>query len=298
MRFTGAPFQQRVPYLSAQLEEPRIILDVGGPRPGKIDGDVGDDSCRSRRGDEHSIAESYRFADRMGDEDRRDAATFDKLIQENPHLRASDLIESGQRFVHRQQGSAEGEGPHEGDALLHAAAELVRMGVEKRSETDALQQLDRVAGGRSVGAAIDVEQQTSVGSHGPPWEETGVLRHDCDLLVAPRDGRRLAVHRGAAGGRRLQTGDHTQKGGLSASRRPDDADERTFFDLEVDTGDCFEVSEGFAQSSQRDGTRHGRWSPDIGESVRVRGTAFRPQTSAIARPGAIMGRSAGAQPLA
>ena len=196
--------------------------------------DVGDDPCRPRRDDEHSIAESHSLADRMGDEQRRDAAALDELVQQTAHLRAGDLVERGERFVHRQQRRAEGKGPHQRDTLLHAAGELVGMGIEERAETDPLQQLDRVGRGRAVGAAVDVEQQAGVGANGPPREQTGVLRHDGDLLVPPRLDRRLAIDQCVARGRRLEPGDDAQKRRLAAARRADDADERALLDVEVD----------------------------------------------------------------
>ena len=61
--------------------------------------------------------------------------------QQVAHVGAGDLVEGGERLVHQQQRGAEGDRPHEGDALLHAARQLVRVGVGEVGQADLGEQL-------------------------------------------------------------------------------------------------------------------------------------------------------------
>ena len=67
--------------------------------------------------------------------------------QQVAHVGPGDLVEGGERLVHQEQRRAERHRPHEGDALLHAARQLVRVGVGELAEADLGEQLDRVRAG-------------------------------------------------------------------------------------------------------------------------------------------------------
>ena len=77
----------------------------------------------------------------MGDEQDRRRERLAQAGQEVAHVGAGDLVEGGERLVHQQQRRAERDGAHEGDALLHAARQLVRVGVGEVRETDVGEQL-------------------------------------------------------------------------------------------------------------------------------------------------------------
>ena len=68
--------------------------------------------------------------------------------QQVAHVGAGDLVEGGERLVHEQQRRAERERPHEGDALLHAARQLVRVGVGEVPEADLGEQIVGLPVGR------------------------------------------------------------------------------------------------------------------------------------------------------
>ena len=57
-----------------------------------------------------------------------------------PHVGAGDLVERRERLVHEQVRRADRERPREGDALLHAARQLVRVGGAELVEADSREQ--------------------------------------------------------------------------------------------------------------------------------------------------------------
>ena len=63
------------------------------------------------RGEETSdpVAERHCLGDRVGDEQRGHAASFDQLVQQHAHLGPGDLVERRERLVHHHQRSAERE---------------------------------------------------------------------------------------------------------------------------------------------------------------------------------------------
>ena len=106
--------------------------------------------------------------------------------QQVAHVGAGDLVEGGERLVHQQQRRAEGDGAHEGDALLHAARQLVRVGVGELGQADLVEQLGRRrAVAPVVAPAVDVQQQAGVGLDRAPRQQGRRLGHEADALARP-----------------------------------------------------------------------------------------------------------------
>ena len=94
----------------------------------------------------------------VGDEDHRLA---DLVVQPDDlvlHVAADQRVERGERLVEQQHVGVAGERPGQADALLHAAGELVGVGVLVAGEAD---QLDHLAGpldaARRLSDAADLE---------------------------------------------------------------------------------------------------------------------------------------------
>ena len=83
-----------------------------------------------------TVGEVHRLGDRVGDEHDRRRQRLAQPGEEVAHVGAGDLVEGGERLVHQQQRRAERHRPDEGDALLHAARQLVRVGVGEVGEAD------------------------------------------------------------------------------------------------------------------------------------------------------------------
>ena len=104
-----------------------------------------------------------------------------------------DLVQGAERLVHQQQRGVEGQRAGDGDALLHAAGELVRVVVAEVREARQLQQLLRRGRGPVAGGAVDLEREADVAEDGAPGQEGRVLEHEADVAAALRRGGRGAV---------------------------------------------------------------------------------------------------------
>ena len=93
----------------------------------------------ARRQHDDPIRQVDRLGQRVGDEQHRRVERLAQPRQQVSHVGPGDLVERRERLVHQEVRSAERERPGEGDALLHAARQLVRVGVAEVGEPDLVQ---------------------------------------------------------------------------------------------------------------------------------------------------------------
>ncbi len=106
------------------------------------------------------------------------------------------LVERGERLVHQQDLRLGGERAGDGDALAHAAGELVRIAVLEPVEADQRDELLRLVEPRGLAHAGDLEREGDVLDHGAPGKGRFLLEHHADRGVRPAHG--LARHRDVA----------------------------------------------------------------------------------------------------
>ena len=192
--------------------------------------------------DRDPVAELDRFVDVVGHE--RDGLVEALLQGEQFILEAGahDGIDRAERFVHQQHGGVGSEGPRHADPLALPSGELCRIPIEHaRVERDEVGQL--------VDTLLDLRLV--------PVEETGhggdvlpdcPVREQPDLLDDVADAPPELVDRNrldrptvdADGSRRRldETVDHLEGRRLPAARRPDEHDDLTAVDVEVQAVDC------------------------------------------------------------
>ena len=150
------------------------------------------------------------------------------------HVFSRDLVESGERLIHQQQRCSERHRPDEGDALLHAPRQLVRVGIGELGEADLGEQLGGGARRVARGIAVDLEQQAGVAGDGAPRKQRRGLRHEPDALGVARLVGACAVDLDQPGARLGEASDQAQQRCLAASRRAEDGDDLTGGDVEID----------------------------------------------------------------
>ena len=151
------------------------------------------------------------------------------------HPFPQDAIERAEGFVQKQQGGLVDEGPGQGDALLLASRELGGTPSAKPFEAHQREGLVHLAAAlRALDAACrqriaDIGGRAHVGKEGVALEhdaEVPPFRHHPGDLVCFREHR--------AAGRRLEARDHHEQGGLPRPARPEQGDELSLRDVEID----------------------------------------------------------------
>src|SRR3990170_4295509 len=197
-------------------------------RAGQLDVDGGADAAGARRQHDDSIREGDRLRDGVGDEHHGLAAGGRGLPDAQQlvaHGGAADLVQGAERFVHQQERGVKGQGAGDGDALLHAAGELVGVVGAELGEAGELQQLLRRGRRPVAGGAVDLEGEVDVGEDGAPGEEGGVLGDEADVAAALGRGGRGAVDLRLAAGGPQQAADDAEERGLAAAAGTDHRDE-------------------------------------------------------------------------
>ena len=92
---------------------------------------------------EDAVAEEDGFIEVVGDEDDGDVDIFPDVEEVGLHLAAGLGIEGAEGFVHEEDAGLIGESAGDGDALFHAAGELLGVGGFEFGEAD---EFDPLAG--------------------------------------------------------------------------------------------------------------------------------------------------------
>src|SRR6185503_6480715 len=150
-----------------------------------------------------SVAERNHARAVLGDvglvrhEDDGDAALDVEALEDAHHLDARLRVEIAGRLVGEQQRRVVHQRPRDGDALLLAAGELVRMVAEPVAETHGLQRLGGALPPIGSGGLARVEQrQLDVLDRGRARQQVEALEHEADLRVAHEReaAQRLHLH--------------------------------------------------------------------------------------------------------
>ena len=139
----------------------------------------------------------------MADQQQSAAQFLAELPQNSHHLPCNRHIQAGGGFVGDHQGGAEGDGQGHGQALTHAAAELMGVGPEAvGSDTHLLQQLlgtlEAFALAHSRPVGTQGVQQMAAHGHQRIQACHRILKHQAHRLAAQRPQVRQAEAAGIA----------------------------------------------------------------------------------------------------
>jgi hypothetical protein len=98
------------------------------------------------------------------------------------------------------------ETARDGDALAHAARQLVRIMVREFAQPHEFEQRRAALAPRRAVDSAQVKRELHVGESGFPWQQRGVLEHHADLFGHGR-ANALSFDARLAVGRRDQTGE-------------------------------------------------------------------------------------------
>ena len=173
----------------------------------------------------------------MGDEQDGGVGFLPDAVELEVHAVSSDFIERAEGLVHEQDGRSEDERPSQGDPLLHTAGELIGMMTLEPVQADHLEQtLDfLVAVGPGHTADLhDFQREGDVLPDGSPVEQGGRLEDEAVVAVESSLPRCLAVDQDRAAAGLDQVGGESKQGGFTAAGGPDQRDELSLLDVEVD----------------------------------------------------------------
>ena len=189
------------------------VLDPAGPRD--VDRELGRDLAGAAGQQDDAIPEAHGLAHVVGHEQDRAAGGLPDPLELVVEDVAGHGVERPEGLVHQQDLGLLGERAGEGDALAHAARELVRLALGERAQLDELQQLLDPLLALRLGHLAQAERQLDVALHVQPREQRGLLEHE----------RRVADALDGAGGGAVEAGDEVEQRGLAAARGPEEAHE-------------------------------------------------------------------------
>ena len=159
----------------------------------------------------------------MGDEDYSFPVFLPEpekmLVQLVPH----NFIEGTERFVHQQDPGVLCQSATDGNALLHATRQAVRIAVLEFLEMDELEHRGRLLFTLGLGNADDLHAVFDVLFGGEPGKRGIGLKYHAP--VRSRSTDRLAEGRKPAAGRQLEASDQPQHRRLATARGADKRDD-------------------------------------------------------------------------
>ena len=186
-----------------------------------------------RRHHQHLVGEIHRLGQAVGDEHHGLGGLRPDAQQLVPHGHARLLVERGERLVHQQHGRVLHQAARDGDALLHAARQLVRVAAAEALQADQIEHGVGALAALLARRAADAERELDVVERRQPGKQAGLLEHHADAVgIGLGDGPAGAQD----GARRLvpEPRHHHQQRGLAAAAGPDDHDEAAGADGERD----------------------------------------------------------------
>ena len=118
--------------------------------------DLAVDAAGAGRHHHHAVGQEDRLLDRMGDEQHGQAGALPDVEQLVLQALARHRVERAERLVHQHHLGVVGEHAGDRDALLHAAGQLVRIGVGEALQPDQIDEASTVSLTSLVGRPRDV----------------------------------------------------------------------------------------------------------------------------------------------
>ena len=172
-----------------------------------------------------------------------DAEAALKLFDDGAHLHAQLCVKVTQRLVHQQDARLDHERAGDGDALLLAAGQLVRLAVGEVRYLHQLQSLVH-AGLYLLGRNLArLETVGDIIAHTQVREDGVVLEHHADVaLVSGHVVDALVAEIEVAALDGVKARYHAQKRGLAAAGRAEQREEFALADVQRNAVECGEVA--------------------------------------------------------
>ena len=202
--------RRRRPELAQQLL--LIVQEIHAERvarPGEANRHLALHGPGMRAHDDYAIRQIHGLGHVVGHIDHR-LAGFPPHFREQPlHLVPGERIERGEGLVHQQHGRIVCERARDGDPLLHAAGQMMRVGLHELFE---LHQLELLAGdflALGLGHPLHLQAEGHVSERRAPWEQLGkILEHDAAVHAVAGYG--LSADANLAGSWREEAGDDVE----------------------------------------------------------------------------------------
>ncbi len=199
--------------------------------------------------DQDPVAHQHRFLNVMrDDQDRldRQLPAAPQLQQVGTQVFRSEHVEGRERLVHQQQGRIDHQPTGKAHPLAHATGQLAWVGVLKTVEAN---QVDRRQGALACLLRLDLQclqAGLDVLQHGQPGKQSECLEHHGHAFR--RAAQRVAVVEHFAGGRLNQAGDNPQQRRLARTGAPQQTDDFTFMQVQINVTEYLSFVLAFAKA--------------------------------------------------
>ena len=167
------------------------------------------------------------------DHDRGDAAGALQDTNLARHFLAQRGVEIRQRLIEQQQARMDGQCAGQRDALLLAARKFARQAGGQRFQLHQAQHFADACRGGGCRPTPHLQPEGDVAHDGQVRKQRIALEHDAHLAPMRRQcNDAAAVQADVARGRRNETGDQPQRGGLAAAGRAEQYDQLAGLDLQ------------------------------------------------------------------
>jgi len=173
----------------------------------------------------------------MGNVDEGGSQLLVQLDDLGTHAGTQLSIQVGQRLVEQEDGRVTDHSAAQGNTLALTTGQSLRLTVEQVLDLQDLSGLTDALVDLVLGHLAQLQTESHVLVHGHVRVQSVVLEHHGDVAVFRGnivDQAVADVHLTA--GDLLQTGDHTQGGGLTAAGRTDENDKFLISDLKAEIG--------------------------------------------------------------
>ena len=201
--------------LASKAEELRAVALAGA---GKVYFEDAIDPARTWGHEEDAIAHINCLVDVVRDQEDRGATGFPEAKDLVLHAHAGEGVESAEGFVEQEDFGMIDQGAGEGDALGHAAREMMRVSAGKSFEADEPHEgVDFMA--LAMEQAAGDEAGFNISADAEPGEQVGILEDESAFRAGGGDA--FGADAELAGIWRFETGDQTQQRGFAATARSD-----------------------------------------------------------------------------
>ena len=190
-----------------------------------------------------------RLVEVVGDENDRPVELALEADQQVLHFATDQWIQRAEGLVHQQDLGFRRQPPSQAHPLLHAARQLIRIGVRPSTQTDQLQRFLGAATPLGVVDPLHLQPVGDVLTHRAVGEQSEVLEDHGDALLTypsqalPVESRDVgSIERYPSGGRLHQAIDHANDRRLARSGQAHDHEEFSGVDFEIDSGNGDDVA--------------------------------------------------------
>jgi hypothetical protein len=179
-----------------------------------------------------AVGEIHRLGDVVRHIDDRLARLAPHVGEQPLHVVAGERVERRERLIHQQHGRIVGERARDRDALLHAAGQVMRIGLAEFFQLHERELPARDVFALGLGHALHLEPEGDVAERGAPREQLReILEHH--TAVEPVAVDLLAADADLAAGRTEKARDQIEQRGLAAAGGPDDTEKFGLLDVEA-----------------------------------------------------------------